>query len=114
MGGPTRRVGAGPVQSKTNHTSIIHLSYCILSTGSQSCILFLVLSSRTLASEYENCKDLKLCNNIVYELVNPGNPTQGGQKEEFKGDQNKKRIRKAFIDFSFDGFIVQIIEDSYD
>ena len=55
--------------------------------------------------KYGNCKDLKLCNDIVYELVNPGNPTQGGQKKEFKGDQNKKRIRKAFI--SFDGFIVQ-------
>ena len=58
---------------------------------------------------YENCKDLKLCNDIVYELVNPGNPIQGGQKEEFKGDQNKKRIRKAFI--SFDGFIVQRWKD---
>ena len=30
---------------------------------------------------YENCKDLKLRNNIVYELVNPGNPTQGGQND---------------------------------
>ena len=58
MGGPTRRVGAGPVQSKTNHTSIIHLSFNTLSTGPSLAFLFLVLSSRTLASEYENCKFL--------------------------------------------------------
>ena len=62
--------------------------------------------------EYGNCKDLKLCNDIVYELVNPENPTHGGIIVE--KDRSDHRIRKAFLKFSFDGLIVQIIGDSYD
>ena len=38
--------------------SIIHFSFATLSTVPSLAFLFLVLSSRTLASEYENCKFL--------------------------------------------------------
>ena len=62
--------------------------------------------------QFGDCTDQKLCNNIFYELVNPEDLTLHGKKFQL-GPQNK-RITKTAIHLSFDGFIVQVIEDSYD
>ena len=66
--------------------------------------------------QYGGCTDQKLCNNIIYELVNPEDLTLHGKKLQFTGaaEPYTKRITKTTIHLSFDGFIVQVIEDSYD
>ena len=66
--------------------------------------------------QFGDCTDQKLCNNIFYELVNPEDLTLHGKKFQLGGKTTPylERITTTRIHLSFDGFIVEVIEDSYD
>ena len=61
------------------------------------------LKNALLQNEYMGCKDYPLCNNVMYNVLNP--PPQ-------KYDYYKNTVSKQTI--SFKNFIVESIEDSYD
>ena len=61
------------------------------------------LKNALLQNEYMGCQDYPLCNNVMYNVLNP--PSQ-------KYDYYKNTVSKQTI--SFKNFIVESIEDSYD
>ena len=61
------------------------------------------LKNAILQKEYMGCKDYPLCNNVIYNVLNPPSPKSYNYKNSV-----------SFQTISFQNFIVESIEDSYD